>query len=73
MLCDKALQHLTSMIHGPPRIMRLAVDLHEYLIQMPLPVCPRPHSIGNLPKISGQKSNFLGRISDNIFDEDSTI
>jgi hypothetical protein len=36
--------------------MRLAVDLHEYLIQMPLPVCPRPPSINpSAPNFSGKQ------------------
>ena len=33
------------MVYSAPKIMRLAVDLHEYLVQMPLPVRIRPHSI----------------------------
>ena len=37
------------MIHSPPKIVRLTIDLYEYLIQMPLPVCPRPHSINPFP------------------------
>ena len=37
-LCDIAFQHLTFVIHGAPKIVRLAVDLHENLVQVPLPV-----------------------------------
>jgi hypothetical protein len=44
-LRDKAFQDFPLVIHGPPTIVRLAVDLHEHLIQMPLPMCSRPHSI----------------------------
>jgi hypothetical protein len=43
-LCDKAFEQFPFMIHSPPKIVRLAVDLHERLVQVPLPVCPRPHS-----------------------------
>jgi hypothetical protein len=44
-LCDKAFQNRPFMIHSPPKIVRPTVDLHEHLVQMPLPVCSRPHSI----------------------------
>jgi len=54
-LCDKAFQDFPFVIHSPPKIVRLAVDLHEYLIQMPLPVCPRPHSI------NPSAANFSGK------------
>ena len=37
-LCDEAFQHLALVIHGTPKVMRLAINLHKYLIQMPLPV-----------------------------------
>jgi len=37
-LCDIAFQHFSFVIHGTPQVMRLAVDLHENLIQVPLPV-----------------------------------
>lgn len=36
--CDIVFQHLALVIHGTPKIMRLAINLHKYLIQMPLPV-----------------------------------
>jgi hypothetical protein len=48
-LRNEALQDFPFVIRSPPKIVRLAVDLHEYLIQMPLPVCPRPHSINPFP------------------------
>ena len=44
-LRNEAFQYFPFVIHSPPKIVRLAVDLHEHLIQMPLPVCPWPHSI----------------------------
>jgi hypothetical protein len=44
-LCNITFQHLTFIIIGAPKIMRLAVELHEYLVQMPLPVRISPHSI----------------------------
>ena len=39
----KGFQHFTLVIHGPPQVMRLAVDLYEYLVQMPLPVRESTH------------------------------
>ncbi len=33
-----AFEHLPLVIHGPPKLVRLAVNLHENLVQMPLPV-----------------------------------
>ena len=44
-LREKAFQDFPLVIHGPPKIVRLAVDLPGHLIQMPLPMCYRPHSI----------------------------
>lgn len=29
---------LAFMIHGPPKVVRLAVDLHGHLIKVPLPI-----------------------------------
>jgi len=37
-LCGIAFQHLTFVIHGSPKNVRLAVDLYENLVQVPLPV-----------------------------------
>lgn len=37
-LRDIAFQHLALVIHGTPKVMRLAINLHKCLIQMPLPV-----------------------------------
>jgi hypothetical protein len=37
-LRDKAFQDFPLAIYGPPKIVRLAVNLHEYLVQVPLPV-----------------------------------
>ena len=34
---DVAFQHLTFMIDGAPEVMLYAIDLHEDLIQVPLP------------------------------------
>ena len=36
-LRHKALEHLTFMVNGPPKIMLLTIDLHNDLIQMPAP------------------------------------
>ena len=55
-LCRTAFQDFPFIIHGPPKIERLAVDLHEHLTQMPLPVCPRPHSVNpSAPNFSGKQ------------------
>ena len=32
-LYDEAFEHFPFMIHSPPKIVRLAVDLHEHLVQ----------------------------------------
>jgi hypothetical protein len=37
-LSDDAFQDFAFMLNRPPKIMPLAVNLHEYLVQMPLPV-----------------------------------
>ncbi len=36
-LRDNALKHLAFVIDGPPKIVPLTVDLHENLVDMPLP------------------------------------
>jgi len=48
-LCDKAFQDFLFSIDIPPEVVRLAVDPLEYLIQMPLLVSHRPHSINPFP------------------------
>src|SRR5665811_1942529 len=42
-LRDEAFQHLALVVDGAPEIPRLAVDLHEHLVDMPSPVDVRPH------------------------------
>ena len=37
-LCDIAFQNPALVIHGTLKVMRLSIDLHKNLIQMPLPV-----------------------------------
>jgi hypothetical protein len=37
-VCDEAFQDVPIVIHGPPKIVRLAGNLHEYLVQVPLPI-----------------------------------
>jgi hypothetical protein len=37
-LCDQAFQDVPLVIHSPPKVVHLAVDLHEHLIQVPLPI-----------------------------------
>jgi hypothetical protein len=54
-LCDKAFQDFPLVIHGPPKIVRLAVILHEYLVQKPLPVRICAHLTDPFPeKLSGK-------------------
>ena len=36
------------MIHSPPQVVRLAIDFHENLIEVPLPVRIGPHPTGPL-------------------------
>jgi len=36
------------MINGPPKVVPLTVDLHEHLIQVPLPVRVTTHRLGSL-------------------------
>jgi hypothetical protein len=55
-LCEEAFQDVSFVTHGPPAVVRLAVDLHEYLIQMRLPVCPQPHLINpSATNLSGKQ------------------
>jgi hypothetical protein len=44
-LRDEAFEHFPFMIHSPPKIVRLAVDLHEHPIQMPEPLVAIPHRL----------------------------
>ena len=37
-LRNKGFQNFTFMIHSTPKIVRLAVDLHENFVQVPLPI-----------------------------------
>src|SRR6056297_1950152 len=37
-LCYEALKHLAFVIDGAPKVVTLAVDLHEHLVQVPSPV-----------------------------------
>ena len=41
-------QHLTFVIHCPPEVVRLTVDLHKHLVQMPLPVRIGAHPINSV-------------------------
>ena len=44
-LGDVAFQHLTLVVHSPPKVVSLAVNLYKILVQMPLPVQKGPHSV----------------------------
>ncbi len=46
-LRDIAFQHLALVIHGTPKVMRLAINLHKHLIQMPLPVRVCAHLVNS--------------------------
>jgi hypothetical protein len=48
-LRDKAFQDFPLVIHGPPKIVRLTVNLHEYLVQVPLPVRICAHLTDSFP------------------------
>ncbi len=37
------------MINRPPKVMRLAIDLHEIIIQVPLPIRVSAHLLNALP------------------------
>ena len=37
-LRNVAFQHFAFVIHSPPKVVRLVVDSHENLVQMPLPI-----------------------------------
>ena len=45
LLRDKGLQHLAFLVDGAPKVMAFAVDLHEHLIEVPLPSRKRAHLI----------------------------
>jgi len=47
-LGNVALEHLTFMIDGTPEVMLVPVDLHENLIEMPLPLSMLTHVGGAL-------------------------
>ena len=50
----KDLKHLTFVINGPPEIVRLAIDPHEHLVQMPAPLRIRPVLNTPLPDLGGK-------------------
>jgi hypothetical protein len=54
-LRDKAFQDFPLVIHGPPKVVRLAVNLHENFVQVPLPVRIRPQLLHPLPPDFGSK------------------
>jgi hypothetical protein len=41
--CNEAFQDVPFVIHWPPKIVRLAVNLHEHLVQVPLPIWVSAH------------------------------
>jgi hypothetical protein len=55
-LRDEAFEHFPFMIHSPPKIVHLAVDLHEHPIQMPEPLVAFRIACTRLPPISTANS-----------------
>ncbi len=49
-ICDKALQHLALVVHGPPKLMLLAIDFDEELVPMP-PQMAQPHAFNPAPLV----------------------
>ena len=55
-LGDIAFKHLALVLHSPPELVRLAVDLHENLVQMPLPIGMDAHLPDTFPAdLHGEK------------------
>ena len=51
----KNLKHLAFVIHRPPQIMHLTIDLHEDLVQVPTPLRQGPQSCRSLlPDLCGK-------------------
>lgn len=50
-----ALENLALVVDRPPQIVRLAIDLHEHLIDVPAPVPKAPHSADPLSLDIGRK------------------
>ncbi len=46
---DNRFRHLAFVINSPPKVMRFAVYLHEYIVQVPLPVRERAQLLDTLP------------------------
>ncbi len=46
---DNGFQHLTFVINSPPKIMPLAIHLHENLVHVPLPFGERAQLLHTLP------------------------
>ena len=53
-LGDKAFQDLTFVIDGAPKVVPLAVDLHENLVEMPLPMARSQTLDPTLPDLRGE-------------------
>jgi hypothetical protein len=54
-LAGEGFQHFAFVIDGPPKIVHLAVDLHEDLIQMPSPMGVSAHAVNSLtPNFGGE-------------------
>ena len=54
-LRGKNLKHLAFVIHRPPQIMHLTIDLHEDLVQVPAPLRQGPQrSRSLLPDLCGK-------------------
>ena len=48
-LSNEAVENLPFMIDSPRKIVLLPIYVHEHFIQVPLPMCPRTHSVHPSP------------------------
>jgi len=54
-LGDITFKHLTFVIYSAPQVVRFAVDLHENLVQVPLPIRMRTNLLNPFPSDLGRK------------------
>ena len=62
----KGFQNLALMIHSPPQIMLLAVDLHKHLVEVPPPN-------GYRPAVNALTSDFSGEHRPDRFHQKRTV
>jgi hypothetical protein len=66
-LRHKGFQHLAFVIDRAPEVVRLAVDLHEHLVEVPPPLRRRSHPLDAPPRISA------ANIGPNRFHQNRTV